>query len=65
VSSFCGLFEERVYSKSPRSLEDFKHNVGQALASIDQQTLREVATNTVERANACLEEDGGHFWHWL
>jgi hypothetical protein len=42
-----------------------KGNISEATASINQRTLRRVAQNTVKRVNACIQENGGHFQHFL
>jgi hypothetical protein len=38
-----------------------KGNVSEAIANINQRTLRRVAQNTVKRVNACIQEKGGHY----
>jgi exopolysaccharide biosynthesis protein len=38
-----------------------KGNISEAIASINQRTLRRVAQNMVKRVNACIRENGGHF----
>jgi hypothetical protein len=42
-----------------------KGNISEAIASINQRTLRGVAQNMVKRVNACIQENGGHFQHLL
>jgi hypothetical protein len=42
---------------------DLEHCTEQAVAGIDQQTLREGARNSVKKVNACLKKGGGHFQH--
>jgi hypothetical protein len=39
--------------------------ISEAIASINQRTLRRVAQNVVKRVNACTQENGGHFQHSL
>jgi hypothetical protein len=34
-----GFIKERVYSSNPRSVEDIKHNVEQAVADSDEENL--------------------------
>jgi hypothetical protein len=62
-TSLCGDFSKKVYTINPRSLEELKHNIEQAVANIDPETLREVARNTLKRVDDCLQEGGGHFQH--
>ena len=51
------------------SVNDKKHrrsrSVFRTIANIDVATLQRVANNAVKRAQACIEEGGGHFQHLL
>jgi hypothetical protein len=40
-------------------------NFTEAVANINQRTLRRVAQSMVNRANACIQENSGHFQHLL
>jgi hypothetical protein len=40
-----------------------KGNVSEAVASINQRTVRRMAQNMVKQVNACIYENGGHFQH--
>jgi hypothetical protein len=40
-------------------------NISEAIASINQITLRRVAQNMVKQVNACIQENGGHYQHLL
>jgi hypothetical protein len=40
-----------------------KGNISEAIASMNQRTLRRMTQNMVKRVNACIEENGGHFQH--
>jgi hypothetical protein len=42
-----------------------KGNTAEAIASINQRTLRRVAQNMVKRVNACIQGNGGHFQRLL
>jgi hypothetical protein len=42
-----------------------KGNISEAIASINQRTLRRVAQNMVKRLNTCIRENGGNFQHLL
>jgi hypothetical protein len=37
--------------------------ISEAIASINQRTLRPLLQNMVKRVNACIQENGGHFQH--
>jgi hypothetical protein len=54
-----------VYSSNPRSVEDIKHNVEQAVTDSDEENLWKDAKDTVKGLNTYLQEDGGHFQHVL
>jgi hypothetical protein len=41
-----------------------KRSISEAIACINQRTLRRVAQNMVKRVNACIQENGGHFQHF-
>jgi hypothetical protein len=58
-----GFLKEKVYSNSPRSLEDLTRNTEQALAGTDQLTLRK--SEKSEHGEACLRQAGKHFQHLL
>jgi hypothetical protein len=60
-----GFLNGRVHSKNPRSWEEMEHNIEQTVASIDPETLRKVARNTLERVNARLREGSVYFRHLL
>jgi hypothetical protein len=60
-----GCLKDRVYRNNPRNLEELKHNIEANVTSINEQTLRNVASNFVKRVDACLHEGGGHFQHLL
>jgi hypothetical protein len=40
-----------------------KDNISEAIVSINQRTLRQVAQNMVKRENACIQDNGEHFQH--
>jgi hypothetical protein len=61
----CGFLKQGVYCNNPRHLENLEHNIQQAVAGTDQQTLREGAKNSMKRENAGLQKDGGYFQHLL
>jgi hypothetical protein len=60
-----GFLKERVDSNCLRSLDDLKHNIEQAVAGTDHQTLQNVVRNTVKSVNAHLQEGAGYFQHLL
>lgn len=60
-----GFIKERVYSSNPRSVEEIKHNIEQAVADSDEENLWKDAENTVKGVNAYLQEGGGRFQHVL
>jgi hypothetical protein len=53
------------YDSNSHTIEDLKTIVSEAIASINQRTLRRAAQNTVKRVNARIQENGGHFQHVL
>jgi hypothetical protein len=55
------ISQKRVYSNSPRKLEELKHNNEQTLANGDPKTLRKVARNTLKKVDGRPREGGGHF----
>jgi len=55
-----GFLKEKVYSNSPRSLEDFTRNIEQALAGTDQLTLRKYGGGGSDHGEACLKAQ----LHW-
>jgi hypothetical protein len=42
-----------------------KGNFSEAIAGINQRTLRRVAQNMLKRVNAYIQENGGHFQQLL
>lgn len=60
-----GYLKEKSYSNKPRTLEQLKFNIAQAVLNIQPQTLKTVARNVLKRVEACIREDGGHFQHLI
>jgi hypothetical protein len=42
-----------------------KGNISEAIASINQRTLRQVAQNVMKRVNDSIQEKGEYFHHLL
>jgi hypothetical protein len=42
-----------------------KGNISGDIASVNQRTLGRVAQNMVKQVNVCIQENGGHFQHFL
>jgi hypothetical protein len=60
---YLGVREQKRLNTT--AIEDLKTNISEAIASINQRTLRRVAENMVKRVNACIQENVGHFKHLL
>jgi hypothetical protein len=58
------FLKERVYGRNPRSLEDLKCNIEQALAGTYQLILQKVGgIKTLKGVNAHFQEGVEHFKH--
>jgi len=56
---------ERAYKDNPRTLNDLKKAISQAMNGINPTVLRRVSWNMSSRVELCQQEDGGHLQHLL
>jgi len=53
--------KERAYKGNPRTLNDLKKAISQAIKDITLTMLRHVTGSVLNRVQLCLQENGGHF----
>ncbi|PNF28643.1 hypothetical protein B7P43_G08721, partial [Cryptotermes secundus] len=62
---FWGYGKGIVYKNNPHTLDDLKRNITMVINIISLQVFHKVASNMVNRACACIAEQGSHFEHML
>lgn len=60
-----GCLKDTVYGNNPRTLDDLKTNISEAILSIDKDTLLKVSRNALSRCFLCKTALGGHFQHLM
>ena len=62
---FCvwGIIKELVYSRKPRSVEDLRQFVINALANFDHDLCTSVCRSVLSRCRGCIEAEGLQFEH--
>uniref|UniRef100_A0A0N5C0I2 DDE_3 domain-containing protein n=1 Tax=Strongyloides papillosus TaxID=174720 RepID=A0A0N5C0I2_STREA len=55
-----GYLKERVFESNPKTLEDLKSNIENAIDGIEKSTLKKVFQNVIERMRLCEQSNGGH-----
>ena len=60
-----GSLKGQVYQNKPRTLEELKTNISNAISAIPEQQLQRVSENMFTRVQRCLDAGGGHFQHLL
>lgn len=49
-----------MYVNKPQTLGQLKQNIRDEIRRLQPETLRRVMQNALKRANACIEQNGGH-----
>lgn len=55
-----GYLKDKVYVNKPQTLGQLKQNIRDEIRRLQPETLRRVMQNALKRANACIEQNGGH-----
>jgi len=55
-----GYLKSRVYTHTPRMLNDLKEVIRQEIRPIDRQLLARVMDDFKKRLESCIQEDGRH-----
>lgn len=56
-----GVLKDRVYGANPRTIEQLKREITDAIGEISNDECRKVCRSVRSRMRACIDKDGGHF----
>lgn len=60
-----GYLKDRVYRRRPNSLEQLRQYIAEEISFISRDTFQATFENFQKRLELCLQENGGHFEHFL
>jgi len=60
-----GLLKGKVYENTPRTIEQLKDAIRQAIQAVNFDTSEQVLQNLEKRIKVCLDVKGDHFQHRL